>query len=103
MLCLTETWIKPDEYIILNESTPQEYCYKNEPHPKCKGGGFAIIYSNILSISQRAGFTYNFFEVMVLLISLSKETILSLMEFWFLAAVTSGLLSWGHLFSSDIV
>ncbi len=24
VLCLTETWLKPDEYIILNESTP---CY----------------------------------------------------------------------------
>ncbi len=30
-------------------------------------------------------------------------SILSPMEFWFLAAVASGLLSWGHLFSSDIV
>ena len=30
-------------------------------------------------------------------------SILSLMEFWFLAAVASGLLSWGHLISSDIV
>ncbi len=28
---------KPDEYIILNESTPQDYCYKNEPRPKGKG------------------------------------------------------------------
>ncbi len=38
LLCLTETWLKPDEYIILNESTPQDYCYKNEPRPKGKGG-----------------------------------------------------------------
>ncbi len=30
-------------------------------------------------------------------------SILSPMEFWFLVAVASGLLSWGHLFSSDIV
>ncbi len=35
--CMTETWLKPDEYIILNESTPQDYCYKSEPHPKGKG------------------------------------------------------------------
>ncbi len=27
VLSLTETWLKPDEYIILNESTPQDYCY----------------------------------------------------------------------------
>ncbi len=30
-------------------------------------------------------------------------SILSQMEFWFLATVASGLLSWGHLISSDIV
>ncbi len=29
VLYLTETWLKPDEYIILNESTPQDYFYKN--------------------------------------------------------------------------
>ncbi len=74
VLCLTETWLKPDEYIILNESTPQDYCYKNEPRPKGKGGGVATIYSNILSISQRAGFKYNSLEVMVLHITLSRET-----------------------------
>ncbi len=72
LLCLTETWLKPDEYITLNESTPQDYCYKNEPHPKGKGGGVATIYSNILRISQRAGFKYNSFEVMVLRITLSR-------------------------------
>ncbi len=51
VLCLAETWLKLDEYIILNESVPQDYCYKNEPHPKGKGGGVATIYSNTLSIS----------------------------------------------------
>ncbi len=29
VLSLTETWLKPDEYIILNESTTQDYFYKN--------------------------------------------------------------------------
>ncbi len=73
VLCLTETWLKPDEYIILNESAPQDYCYKNEPRPKGKGRGAATIYSNTLSISQKTGFKYNFFEVMVLHITLSRE------------------------------
>ncbi len=73
VLCLTETWLKPDEYIILNESAPQDYCYKNEPRPKGKGGGVAAIYSNTLSISQKTGFKYNSFEVMVLHIILSRE------------------------------
>ncbi len=30
-------------------------------------------------------------------------SVLSPMEFWFLAAVASGLLSWGHFNSSNIV
>ncbi len=38
------------------------------------------------------GFTQGFFF-----------SILSPMQFWFLAAVVSGLLSWGHFISSDIV
>ncbi len=35
--------------------------------------GVATIYSNILSISQKTGFKYNSFEVMVLHITLSRE------------------------------
>ncbi len=73
VLCLTETWLKPGEYIILNKSAPQDYCYKNEPRPKGKGRGVATIYSNTLIISQKIGFNYNSFEVMVLHITLSRE------------------------------
>ncbi len=39
------------------------------------------IYSNILSISQRAGFKYNSFEVIVLHIKLSRETRVSDTDF----------------------
>ncbi len=56
VLCLTETWLKPDEYIILNKSAPQDYCYKNLPRPKGKGG-----------------LKYNSFEVIVLHITLPRE------------------------------
>ncbi len=73
VLCLTDTWLKPDECIILNESASQDYGYKNEPHPKGKGGGVATIYSNTLSISQKTDFNYNSFEVMMLHITLSRE------------------------------
>ncbi len=60
--------------IILNKSTPQDYGYKHESRLKGKGGGVAVIYSNIFRISQRSGFKYNLFEVMVLHITLSIET-----------------------------
>ncbi len=73
VLCLTETWLKPDKYIILNESAPQDYGYKNEPCSKGKGRGAVTIYSNTLSISQKTGFKYSSFEVMVLHITLSRE------------------------------
>ncbi len=54
VLCLTETWLKPDEYIIiLNGSAPQNDCYKNDPCPKGKGGGVATISSNTLSIRRQ--------------------------------------------------
>ncbi len=51
LLCLTETWLKPDEYIILNESPPQDYCYKNEPRPK--GGGVLLQFITIFSVFLR--------------------------------------------------
>ncbi len=51
----------------------QDYCYKNEPHPKGKGGDVATIYCNTLSISQKTDFKYNSFEVMVLHITLSRK------------------------------
>ncbi len=59
MLSLTEICLKPDEYIISNKSTTQDYCSKNEPRPKGKGRGVATIYSNIFSISQKTGFKHN--------------------------------------------
>ncbi len=58
--------------ITLHESTQQDYCHKHESCPKGKGGGVATIYSNIFSISQRPGFKYNSFEVMVFYLNLSK-------------------------------
>jgi len=43
VLCLTETWLKTNDYITLNESTPQDYCYKHEPRLKGKRGGVAAL------------------------------------------------------------
>jgi len=68
VLCMTETWLKPDDYITLNESTTQDYCrtVKHEPCMKSKGGGVAVIYSNIFRITEKSCFKYNCFEVLVL-------------------------------------
>ncbi len=37
VLCLTETWLKPDEYIILNESAPKITVSKMSRIQKSKG------------------------------------------------------------------
>ncbi len=37
VLSLTETWLKPDEYIILNESTPKITVIKKSRVQKAKG------------------------------------------------------------------
>ncbi len=37
VLCLTETWLKPDEYIILNESNPKITVTKMSRVQKAKG------------------------------------------------------------------
>lgn len=40
VLCLTETRLKPDNYITLNESIPHDYCYECEPCPKDNRGRY---------------------------------------------------------------
>ncbi len=50
VLCLTETWFKPNYHIGLNESTPLSYCYKHEPRQTGRGSGVATIYSDILNV-----------------------------------------------------
>ncbi len=37
VVCLTETWLKPDEYITLNESTPQIIAIKMSRIQQVKG------------------------------------------------------------------
>ncbi len=59
VLCLTETWLKTNDYFGLNESTPPSYCYKHEPRQTGRGGGVAIIYSDILNVTQKTGYRFN--------------------------------------------
>ena len=41
---LTETWLKPDEFTVLNEASPPGYTSDHIPHASRKGGGVANIY-----------------------------------------------------------
>ncbi len=53
VLCLTETWLKPDEYIILNESTPNITDTKMSRFQKAKGGGVLLQFIAIFSVFLR--------------------------------------------------
>ncbi len=81
VLCLTETWLKTNDYFGLNESTPPSYCYKHEPRQTGRGSGVATIYSDILNVTQKTGYRFNSFELLILNVTLSdmqKKSVLSL-------------------------
>ena len=49
LLCLTETWQKPLDYLTLNQTTPAEYSYMDNPRTKGRGGGIAAIHRQDLN------------------------------------------------------
>ncbi len=73
VLCLTETWLKTNDYFGLNESTPPSYCYKHEPRETGRGGGVATIYSDILNVTQKTGYRFDSFEILMLNVTLSDK------------------------------
>ncbi len=72
VLCLTETWLKTNDYFGLNESTPPSYCYKHEPRQTSRGGGVATIYSDILNVTPKTGYRFNSFKILMLNVTLSN-------------------------------
>uniref|UniRef100_A0A8C6S6Z5 Reverse transcriptase domain-containing protein n=1 Tax=Neogobius melanostomus TaxID=47308 RepID=A0A8C6S6Z5_9GOBI len=50
ILCLTETWHKPLEYIALNQTTPPGYSYIDNPRLDRRGGGIAVIHRSDISL-----------------------------------------------------
>ncbi len=53
VLCLTETWLKANYYIGLNESTPPSYCYKHEPRQTGRGSGVATMQVHLNKLECR--------------------------------------------------
>ncbi len=81
VLCLTETWLKTNDYFGLNESTPPSYCYKHEPRQTGHDSGLATIYSDILNVTQKTGYSFNLFKILMLNVTLSdmqNKSVLSL-------------------------
>ncbi len=54
IVLMYSVWLKPNDYIGLNESTPP-YCYKHESRQTGRVGGVATIYSDILNVTQKTG------------------------------------------------
>ncbi|KAF4078917.1 hypothetical protein AMELA_G00187270 [Ameiurus melas] len=63
-MCLTETWVKPDEYIALNEASPPGYSYVHQPHSTGRGGGIGLIHSENLVVTQKYSHKFNSFEIL---------------------------------------
>ncbi len=59
-------------------STPPSYCYKHEPRQTGRGGGVATIYSDILNVTQKTGYSFNSFKICLLNITLSDMLHLAL-------------------------
>ncbi len=81
VLCLTETWLQTNYYFGLNESTPPSYCYKHDPRQNGRGGGVATIYSDILNVTQKTGYRFDSFKILMLNVTLSdmqKKSVLCL-------------------------
>ena len=66
ILCLTETWLKPNEFVALNEATPPSYFNSQVPRSTGRGGGIAVVHSSKLHATLKSGFNFNSFELLVL-------------------------------------
>ena len=51
LMCLTETWHKPDMFSVLNETSPPGYHYLKKACSTGRGGGLSVIYRDELDLS----------------------------------------------------
>uniref|UniRef100_A0A8D3AW32 Ig-like domain-containing protein n=1 Tax=Scophthalmus maximus TaxID=52904 RepID=A0A8D3AW32_SCOMX len=66
LFCMTETWLQPEEYVSLNESTPPSYNNTHIPRTTGRGGGVAAIYQADLLLNARLNHSFNSFESLTL-------------------------------------
>ena len=69
ILALTETWLKQDEYVRLNESTPPSHVNFHTARSTGRGGGVAVVSHSSLGLSPKTSHTYHSFESLVLSIT----------------------------------
>ena len=66
ILCLTETWLKLNEFVALNDTTPPSYFSSQVPRSTGRGGGIAAVHSYKLHATLKFCFNFNSFELLVL-------------------------------------
>ena len=69
LFCLTETWLRQDEYVSLNESTPPSHINTHIPRDSGRGGGVAAIFNSILLVNTRPKLNHDSFESLILSLS----------------------------------
>ena len=62
LFCLTETWLRNEEYVSLNESTPPTHINAHVPRDSGRGGGVAAIFNSSLLINPNFKANYDSFE-----------------------------------------
>ena len=65
MIGLTETWLKPDEFTVLNEASTPSYTSDHIPRASRKGGGVANIYDSKFQFTKNTP-TFLSFELLVM-------------------------------------
>ena len=58
ILGLCETWLKPDEFLVLNKATPPNYVNAQVSREVKKGGGVALISNSKLNLKPKNRYTY---------------------------------------------
>ncbi|XP_059910918.1 uncharacterized protein LOC132459992 [Gadus macrocephalus] len=73
ILGLCETWLKPDEFLALNEATPPHYVSTQVSREVKKGGGVALISNSKLNLKPKNRYIFRSFEVLALCTSAPRE------------------------------
>ena len=63
--CLTETWLRHEEYVSINEATPPSHINTHIARGTGRGGGVAAIFDSGLLVSAKPRLNYTSFESLV--------------------------------------
>ena len=63
--CLTETWLRHEEYVSINEATPPSHINTHIPRGTGRGGGVAAIFDSNVLINTKPKLNYTSFESLV--------------------------------------